>query len=118
MEVFKEIMYSIWPVLKAVLILIAAFIVAGMVRKMVVKLLKKEKVANAINKMDPDGTGDITTFIAKIVYLIVFLLFVPGIFGALGLSIISSPITEIINTIFSYIPNVLAAVIVLKHFGL
>ncbi len=113
MDVFKQIMYSIWPVLKAVLILVAAFIVAGMVRKMVVKLLKKEKVANAVNKMDPDGTGDITSFIAKLVYLIIFLLFVPGIFSALGLQIISSPITEIINKIFGYIPNVLAAVIVL-----
>lgn len=113
METFREIMYSIWPVLKAVLILVAAFIVAGMARKLVVKLLGKEKAAKVLRKLDPEGTGNVGTFIAKAVYLLVFLLFVPGIFSALGLSVISAPITAIVGAIFGYVPNVIAAIIVL-----
>lgn len=106
-------MYSIWPVLKAVLILVAAFVVAGMARKLVVKLLGKEKAAKVLRKLDPEGTGNVGTFIAKAVYLLVFLLFVPGIFSALGLSVISAPITAIVGAIFGYVPNVIAAIIVL-----
>ena len=113
METFREIMYSIWPVLKAVLILVAAFVVAGMARKLVVKLLGKEKAAKVLRKLDPEGTGNVGTFIAKAVYLLVFLLFVPGIFSALGLSVISAPITAIVGAIFGYVPNVIAAIIVL-----
>lgn len=113
METFREIMYSIWPVLKAVLILVAAFVVAGMARKLVVKLLGKEKAAKVLRKLDPEGKGNVGTFIAKAVYLLVFLLFVPGIFSALGLSVISAPITAIVGEIFGYVPNVIAAIIVL-----
>ncbi len=113
MSVFKQIMYSIWPVLKAVLILVAAYIVAGFAKKVVVKLLSKEKAANVLRKMDPEGTAGIGALIAKIVYLLVFLLFVPGIFSALGLSVISDPIRNIVNTIFGYVPNVIGAIIVL-----
>lgn len=113
METFREIMYTIWPVLKALLILAAAFIVAGVIKSLVVKLLAKEKVAKALGKVDPDGKGGVAQFIAKAVYLLVFLLFVPGIFSALGLSVIVSPITNILNAIWGYVPNVIAAAIVL-----
>lgn len=113
METFREIMYSIWPVLKAILILVAAFVVAGMARKLIVKLLGKEKAAKVLRKLDPEGKGNVGTFIAKAVYLLVFLLFVPGIFSALGLSVISAPITAIVGAIFGYVPNVIAAIIVL-----
>ncbi len=113
METFREIMYTIWPVLKALLILVAAFIVAGVIKSLVVKLLAKEKVAKALGKVDPDGKGGVAQFIAKAVYLLVFLLFVPGIFSALGLSVIVSPITNILNAIWGYVPNVIAAAIVL-----
>lgn len=113
METFREIMYTIWPVLKALLILGAAFVVAGVIKSLVVKLLAKEKVAKAIGKLDPDGKGGVAQFIAKIVYLLVFLLFVPGIFSSLGLSVITSPITNILNIIWGYVPNVVAAAIVL-----
>lgn len=113
METFREIMYTIWPVLKALLILAAAFIVAGVIKSLVVKLLAKEKIAKALGKVDPDGKGGVAQFIAKAVYLLVFLLFVPGIFSSLGLSVIVSPITNILNAIWGYVPNVIAAAIVL-----
>jgi hypothetical protein len=43
----------------------------------------------------------------------VFLLFVPGIFETLGMSNISSPILGILNTMWGYIPNLVAAGILL-----
>jgi hypothetical protein len=61
-----------------------------------------------------DGSKDgVVTFVGKLVYLLVFLLFVPGIFQSLGMTDISAPILKILNTMWGYVPNIVAAVIVL-----
>lgn len=51
--------------------------------------------------------------ISKLVHLGVFLLFVPGIFGSLGMDEISMPILNLLDTMWGYLPNILAAVVVL-----
>ena len=109
----REVLMSIWPVLQALLVLAAAFIVAGVFKSLVVKLLAKEKIAKALGKVDPDGKGGLAQFIAKAVYLLVFMLFVPAIFGSLGLNVVFTPIQNIFDAIWGYIPNIIAAVIVL-----
>lgn len=103
---------GLWSVLKAVLILALAFIVAGIVKSLVVKLFTKTKLASLFGKMSVDGTKAAES-IGKIVYLLVFLLFVPGIFECLGMDNISMPILNLLNTMWGYVPNILAAVIVL-----
>lgn len=113
MDTFRQIMNTIWPVLQALLVLAAAFIVAGIVKSLVVKLLAKEKIAKALGKVDPEGKGGLAQFIAKAVYLLVFMLFVPGIFSSLGLSVIFTPVANIFNAIWAYVPNIIAAAIVL-----
>ncbi|MDE6518070.1 MAG: mechanosensitive ion channel, partial [Acetatifactor sp.] len=60
-----------------------------------------------------DKPGSAKEFIGKLVYLLVFLLFVPGIFSALGLGSVMAPISSILNTIWGYVPNLVAAAIVL-----
>lgn len=113
MDTFRQVMNTIWPVLQALLVLAAAFIVAGIIKSLVVKLLAKEKIAKALGKVDPEGKGGLAQFIAKAVYLLVFMLFVPAIFGSLGLSVIFTPIANIFNAIWAYVPNIIAAAIVL-----
>ena len=46
-------------------------------------------------------------------YLLVFLLFVPGIFSTLGLESVTTPISGMLYTLWGFIPNVVAAAIVL-----
>lgn len=108
---------GVWSVVSAVLILVAAFVVAAIVKSLVLKLLNKGKVSEVLKKADAAGTdskaGTTKDFIGKLVYLFVFLLFVPGIFACLGLSNITSPITGLLNTVWGYVPNIVAAVIVL-----
>ncbi len=103
---------GLWSVLKAVLILVLAFIVAAIVKSLVVKLLTKTKLASLLGKMNAGG-AKATESIGKIVYLLVFLLFVPGIFECLGMNNISMPILNLLNTMWGYLPNILAAAIVL-----
>lgn len=108
---------GVWSVVGAVLILVAAFVVAAIVKSLVLKLLNKGKVSEVLEKADAAGAdskaGTTKDFIGKLVYLFVFLLFVPGIFACLGLSNITSPITGLLNTVWGYVPNIVAAVIVL-----
>ena len=108
---------SFWGGLKvvilAVILLIVAFIVAAIVRALVVKLISKTKLNDLLSKADGDRPGSTLGFIGKLIYLIVFLLFVPGIFSILGVDSISSPITGMLGKIWSFIPNILAAIIVL-----
>lgn len=115
---FAAIGNGIWSVIAAALILVAAFIVAAIVKSLVLKLLGKGKVGQFLDKMDSaDGEGGAAggtrEFIGKLVHLLVFLLFVPGIFSALGMKEVISPVTGLLNTVWGYVPNIVAAVIVL-----
>lgn len=103
---------GLWAVIKAVLILVLAFVVAAIVKSLVVKLLAKTKVSALFTKSNID-VAKAAESIGKIIYLLVFLLFVPGIFESLGMNEISVPILNILNTIWGYLPNILAAAIVL-----
>ncbi len=101
--------------LKAILILIIAFIVAAICKSLVTKLLGRTKLASM--EAGPDGKGTsgpkVIELIGKLVQLIVFLLFVPGIFEILGMTQVSAPILVLLNTIWGYVPNILACGVVL-----
>lgn len=103
---------GLWAVIKAVLILVLAFVVAAIVKALVVKLLTKTKISSLFGKSGVDS-AKMAESIGKIVYLLVFLLFVPGIFESLGMSDISVPILNLLNTMWGYLPNILAAAVVL-----
>lgn len=104
---------GVWSVVSALLILVIAFVVAAVVKSAVVKLLGKGRIGQILDKMDSPGGGSTRDFIGKLVHLLVFLLFVPGIFSALGMRDVSAPITNLLNTVWGYVPNIVAAVIVL-----
>ena len=106
---------GIWAVIKAVLILLLAFVTAAIVKSLVVKLFTKTKLNALLGQADTKGSGRENTvnFIGKLVHLLVFLLFVPGIFESLGMSEVSSPILNLLNTLWGYLPNILAAALVL-----
>ncbi|MBQ9886835.1 MAG: mechanosensitive ion channel [Lachnospiraceae bacterium] len=105
---------GIGSIIKALLLLILAFVVAAVVRTLLQKLFKIEKVGNLLAKADGENEkGGTANFISKLAYLLTFLLFVPGIMSALRADSIAQPILNILNTIWGYVPNILAAVIVL-----
>ena len=105
---------GIGSIIKALLLLILAFVVAAVVRTLLQKLFKIEKVGNLLAKADGENEkGGTANFISKLAYLLTFLLFVPGIMSALKAESIAQPILNILNTIWGYVPNILAAVIVL-----
>lgn len=113
-KLLGSILGGVGSIVWAVLILLVAFIVASIVKSLVLKLIDKTKLQDVLTKADTEGKpGSAKEFIGKLVYLLVFLLFVPGIFSALGLGNVMSPISHILDTIWGYVPNVVAAAIVL-----
>lgn len=115
-SILSTISSGVLAVVTAAVILLVAFVVAGLVKSMVLKLLGKGKVSEFLDKMDSTENGKAGSakqFIGKLVYLVVFLLFVPSIFSSLGLAQVASPITALLNTIWGYVPNIVAAVIIL-----
>lgn len=105
---------GVGSIIAAALILLVAVIVASIVKTLVLKLVDKTRLQNILAKADTeDKPGSAKEFIGKLVYLLVFLLFVPGIFSALGLGSVMAPISNILNTIWGYVPNLVAAAIVL-----
>ena len=99
---------------KAVILLIIAFIVAAIVKSLLVKLLSKTKLAQL---KSPEGASNqgakAIDLIGKLGQLIVFLLFVPGIFETLGMTQVSAPILSMLNNVWIYVPNIIGAVIIL-----
>lgn len=113
-DLLSSILGGVGSIIAAALILLIAFIVASIVKSLVLKLIDKTRLRNALAKADTeDKPGSAKEFIGKLVYLLVFLLFVPGIFSALGLGSVMAPISNILNTIWGYVPNLVAAAIVL-----
>lgn len=105
---------GIWGVIKAVLLLLLAFITAAVVKSLVVRLFTKTKLNTLLKQTDAaNGKEKSAEFIGKLVHLLVFLLFVPGIFESLGMREVSSPILNLLNTLWGYLPNILAAVLVI-----
>lgn len=113
-NIFSRVTGGIWAIVSAVLILVVAVVVSSVVKNLVLKLVDKPKAKEALAKLDGDGKpGTVRDFIGRLVYLLVFLLFVPAIFQALGMGSIMSPITLMLNSLWGYVPNVVAAAIVM-----
>ena len=118
MEGVSNFWNSFWSgvpdVVIAILVLILAFICASIAQSLMVKLLKVVGFERGMAKVGTDKKNVEKTlnFIGKLTYLIIFLLFVPGIFEKLGLNNIATPIVSMMNVLASYLPNIIGALII------
>lgn len=98
----------------AALLLVVAIVVAGLARKLIVKLLKLVKFEKLLAKIGvKDENNDfVMDFIGKVIYFIVIMLFVPGILDNLGLSSVAAPIEGMIATFIAFIPKLVAAAVI------
>ena len=102
-----------WAIIKAILLFVLALIVAKVVKSLIVKLATTTKLSELLSRSGEENREKTVEFLGKLAYLLTFLLFVPGIFESLGMTQVSSPILGLLETIWGYLPNILAAVLVL-----
>ncbi|QGH35003.1 mechanosensitive ion channel [Gracilibacillus salitolerans] len=116
-NMLSELIHAIPNVIAALLLLVLAWIVAaiakGIVEKVFVKLgvhkgLIKTKIAN-----DEEHGKSILAAAGKVIYLLVFILFLPAILDALEMNSVSAPISNMMNKLLGFIPNIIAAAVIL-----
>ena len=100
-------------VIVALVILLIAYIAASIAKTLIIKLMTHTKLGFIVSRADGPRPGVTITYISKLVYFLVFLLFIPQIFNTLGIDSVTSPVMGLLNTIWGYVPNVLAALIVI-----
>lgn len=115
MEKVMEINGQIWAIdlVRFIVYLLVAFIAAGIAKWLVTKLLKLVKLDKLFDKwgINDGPVGTSMNFIGRLVYLIVFLMFLPSALDALGLTSVSDPISGFVSSFIEYLPRIIAAVI-------
>ncbi len=103
------------PFVTGLLILIGAFIVALIAKIVVVAILNKTKLGSKLNKagISYDTIGSTVQLVGKLAFVIVFLLFLPAALTKMSLGSVTGPITGLVDTMIGYIPNIIAAGIIL-----
>ena len=111
----NNILNALPNILAAILILIVAFVVAKIAEWLVNKLIKWTNLDDRINRwgLSTEESGTTVGFIGKLVFILVFILFLPAVFARLGLSQVATPINDMVTGFFSFIPNLLAAALIL-----
>lgn len=102
-------------VLVALIVLVVALLAAWLTKFLIIKLLKLVGLDRGMKKagIEPKKIAKANSFIGNLTFLVVFVLFLPGIFDKLGLGSISAPIVAMMNGFMAYLPKIIGAVIVL-----
>lgn len=103
--------------IKGVVLVLVAWLVATLIRNLVTKGFKKIHLDERFVKWkmftSVEQADSLLTALGKIFYYLIWLLFLPGIFTTFGLNSIASPITDMMNYILRYLPNILLAAVLL-----
>ena len=88
-----SIISGIPRVISAVILLLIAFAVASIVKTLVVQALKRINAQKYTDKLGitDEKTGSSIEFLGKLVFLIIFILFLSGVFDRLGMDRVSYP---------------------------
>ncbi|MBI5975968.1 mechanosensitive ion channel [Staphylococcus canis] len=120
MDALHTIIGFIPNLISAIILLIVAWIIATIVKKVIVKglgalgfedWLRKKGLVDR-NRGTSESEGLIKTF-GKLAYFLIFLLFLPAIFDALNMKSVSGPIRDMMQSILNFAPRILVAVIIL-----
>ncbi|MEU4674655.1 hypothetical protein AB0F91_43580 [Amycolatopsis sp. NPDC023774] len=102
-------------VIGALLVLLIGFIIAKLLDKAITKGLQKAKVddklktgggANYVEKFSPQGSP--SKLVGLVVFWVIMLFVISSAIGTLGIP----PLTAFMNQVLSYLPNVLAALLI------
>ncbi|WP_075643136.1 mechanosensitive ion channel [Exiguobacterium indicum] len=112
-DTMSTLLAAIPNILEAALILLLAYVIAVVLRMIIVKagtkLMANDKVRS--NKM-LQGQTDLSAYpkvAGEIVFYLVLLLFLPGVLGALNIESVSQPFSQLLSSFLGFIPRLIAA---------
>lgn len=116
-SMFNELILEIPNVVKALLILLLAWVIAVTVRAIIQKAFVKMKFHHALGRIplvqDEKEGEKILENIGKLIYVLVFILFLPAVFNALNMTEVSVPISNMMDQFIGFIPNLIAVSIIM-----
>ena len=97
----------------AVLILVIGWIIARFISSGIKKVLTKSKFINekVFDKFEKVKDMDLPRLISRGVYYVILIFVLVATLQVLGLTIVTQPLNNILNTIFAYLPQIIGALI-------
>ena len=96
---------SLSGVIAAVLILIIGWFIAGFIKRITTKLIKKTGVDDKLK----NASIKISSFVGKLLYFLVMIFVFMLALGKLGLTDVLDPVKNLLNGFTDYIPNIIGA---------
>lgn len=116
-NMISSIVMELPNVMKAILLLLLAWVIAIIARNVFNKLLVKVGFGRALSKTpfvaDEKSGNELLENIGKLVYFLVFILFLPTVFGVLNMTEVAAPISNMMDKFLYFIPNIIAAAVII-----
>ncbi len=104
-------------ILGALVLVLAAWVIATVLRIIVVRVLQAAKIDERVTEEVGEGEQEkkvsLSQALGNIVYWVIFLLFLPAILSTLRIEGLLAPVQSMLETVLTYIPNILGAGLVL-----
>ena len=108
---------QVLQIAKALIVLVVGWLVALVVAAAVRGTLRKTTIDNRLAKWvlgDEKGEGfEIERWVGKAVYYVLLLFVLVAFFNTLNLTVVSEPLTNLLNKVFAYLPQIAGAGILL-----
>ena len=112
-DFLQEVVTYIPRLFAAAAILGVAWLLATGLKAIITKALTAAKLDERLKVSDEDDEIPFAKSLAETVYWGVFLLFLPGVLGALEMQGLLEPVQTMLNQVMAYIPNILGAGVIL-----
>jgi hypothetical protein len=112
---FLVLVFAYLPsLIAALLILLAAWILAMLVRFLLLRALTATRLDERLGDLSVEKGGKVpvTQSIASAAYWLIMLLFLPAVLGVLKLSGLLEPVKNMIDKILGFLPNIFVAVLI------
>lgn len=116
-SLFYPLLTALPGVIRMLVLVIIAFVLAGLLRKLTLAGLNKIQFAQKLQewgviKTEDNGQALIKT-LGQLAYFLVILFFLPSILSGLNISSTVDPISSMFEKFFAFIPNMIAAGLIL-----
>lgn len=115
-NVFNSLLGYLPNLLYGLILILIAWLIATLIKNGVAKGLEAINFDSRLQDWGVSNNSDqakgAIQSLARVFYYLVWVLFLPGIFTAFGLTAIAQPITNMLDTALTYIPNIIAAIVI------
>lgn len=115
-QFFATLWSTVGPFVMGLLLVLVAWLVATLLRNVFSKGLKKTSLPNKLAQWNvvktPQEGANLIDTVSKVIYYLVWVLFLPAIFEKFGLTSIAQPISNMLDSALVFIPKLLLAILI------